>query len=286
MASDDPKEGGNKRKPRWLEAKEKARVKAERREALKAERIAENLDVLFGAHTVREALANPRRRFRRLLATENGVQRVLEGGEPPIRPEIVRPEAISRLLPADAVHQGLYLEAEKLEPLRLSALKENALVVALDQVTDPHNVGAILRTACAFGVDALLTTTRHAPELTGVLAKAASGAVEHVPIVVETNLGRALTTLADRGFRVVGLDSEADVPLSGLTLTRPLILVLGAEGKGLRPSTRALCTDHARIDLPGAIRSLNVSNAAAVALYAVGTALGAGVASSGKIGNS
>lgn len=229
----------------------------------------EDCDILYGIHSVREALANPKRRHRRLLATENAALRLGEDLALPITPEIVKPEAINALLAADAVHQGAYLEAERLPLLRLEKMPQDKIIVALDQVTDPHNVGAILRTAAAFDVGALLTTFRHSPEISGVLAKAASGALEHVPLVGVTNLGRALTELKDQGYLVIGLDSEAPEAMSGLAPRLPLVLVLGAEGKGLRQSTRALCDHLARLELPGAIRSLNVSNAAAISLYAV-----------------
>ena len=141
------------------------------------------------------------------------------------------------------------------------------IVLVLDQITDPHNVGAILRTAAAFAVAAIVTTARHSPEATGVLAKSASGALELVPIISVQNLARGIAALRERGFSVVGLDSEADDELDALPLKAPLALVLGAEGKGLRQGTRAVCERLARLGLPGAIKSLNVSNAAALALY-------------------
>jgi 23S rRNA (guanosine2251-2'-O)-methyltransferase len=144
----------------------------------------------------------------------------------------------------------------------------------LDQITDPHNVGAIMRSAAAFGVNAIVTTARHSPEATGVLAKSASGALELVPFVTVQNLARALTELNDNGFMTVGLDSEGADNLAGVKLEAPLALVLGAEGKGLRQLTRETCRVVARLDMPGEIKSLNVSNAAVLALYIGATRLG------------
>lgn len=233
----------------------------------------EDTDILYGIHSVREALANPARELRRLLATENALARLSQGLDLRIAPELVKPEAISRLVEKDAVHQGAYLEARRLPYRRLKDIAMGGIVLALDQVTDPHNVGAILRSAAAFGVEALVTTFRHSPELTGVLAKAASGALEHVPIAGVTNLGRALTELKEAGFTLLGLDSEAPEAIGSLRLAAPVVLVLGAEGRGLRPSTREHCDHLVRLDLKGAIRSLNVSNAAAIALYAVNEGL-------------
>ncbi len=232
--------------------------------------------VLYGIHTVVEALKNPNRRFVKLVGTENGILRLSEGGALPIEPEVVKADDIGRQLPKDAVHQGVLLIAEPLEPLALDAIPADGLTVALDQVTDPHNVGAVLRSAAAFGVSAMIVTGRHSPEVTGVLAKAASGALEHVPFVEVKNLAKALDELGERGHLRVGLDSDGETPIGAVTLRRPLCLVLGAEGKGLRPVTRASCDVIARLPMPGAIRSLNVSNAAAIALYAVTQAGSAG----------
>ena len=226
--------------------------------------------MLYGWHPVAEALRNPLRRHKRLLATENGAHRLTEElGALPLPAELVRAEAITRLLEPDAVHQGLYLESEPLAGPDLDTLGEDALVLALDQITDPHNVGAIVRTAAAFGVAAIVTTARHSPAVTGVLAKAASGGLEHVPFVVVRNLAEALIALGERGFRRVGLDSEGSTELRAVGAGRPVVLVLGAEGKGLRQRTRECCDTVARLDMPGAIRSLNVSNAASIALYAL-----------------
>ena len=228
--------------------------------------------MLYGWHPVVQALGNAGRRLHRLLATENAAARLAEefGAGLRIAPELVRPSEIGRLLGPDAVHQGLYLEAEPLAAPDLDDLPGDAVLLALDQITDPHNVGAIVRTAAAFGVAGIVTTLRHAPGATGVLAKSASGGLEHVPFVSVRNLAETLIELGARGYTRIGLDSDAARSLDGLTPPRPLVIVLGAEGKGLRERTRGCCDVLARIPFSGAIRSLNVSNAAAIALYALG----------------
>ncbi|GEP03862.1 23S rRNA (guanosine(2251)-2'-O)-methyltransferase RlmB [Methylobacterium oxalidis] len=226
--------------------------------------------VLYGWHPVVQALGNSGRRLHRLLATENGAARLAEAlGTLPIVPEIVRPNAINALLGPDAVHQGLYLEVDPLPAPGLDALPEDALLLALDQITDPHNVGAIVRTAAAFGVAGIVTTLRHSPSATGVLAKSASGGLEHVPLITVRNLAEALIELGERGFTRIGLDSEAETELDAVGPRRPAVVVLGAEGKGLRQRTRECCDVLARIAFTGEIRSLNVSNAAAITLYAL-----------------
>lgn len=226
--------------------------------------------ILYGWHPVAEAVRAGKRTLFRLLATENAARRLAEEfPDSGLAPEIVRPSAIDALVEADAVHQGLYAEAEPLESDDLDTLPDDALVVALDQITDPHNVGAIVRTAAAFGASAILTTARHSPQATGVLAKSASGGLEHVPFVIVRNLGDALVALGARGYLRVGLDSEGPVELERVEARRPLVVVMGAEGKGLRARTRELCDVLARLDMAGAIKSLNVSNAAAIALYAL-----------------
>src|SRR5437763_5856156 len=171
--------------------------------------------LLYGWHTVAAVLANPRRRIRGILASENAVRRLQEEGvAPPLAPQIVKPEAIAARLPADTVHQGLLVEADPLPSPAIEDLGAEGIVLALDQITDPHNVGAILRSAAAFAVKAVVLTARHRPEATGVLAKAASGALELVPMVTVQNLARALTTLNELGFQTVGLDSEGSADLS------------------------------------------------------------------------
>jgi 23S rRNA (guanosine2251-2'-O)-methyltransferase len=227
-----------------------------------------NLAILYGWHTVTAALRNPARRIRRLLVTENAARRLAaEKIAASVPPEVVRPDEIARRLSPDAVHQGLYAEAEPLRAPDIASIDAKGVVLVLDQITDPHNVGAILRTAAAFAVAAVITTVRHSPEATGALAKAASGALEVVPVVLVQNLARGLAALKQRGFLLVGLDSDAEQDMAGLTLRTPLALVLGAEGKGLRQLTRASCDHVVRLALPGEIKSLNVSNAAALALY-------------------
>ncbi|HML07096.1 MAG TPA: RNA methyltransferase [Xanthobacteraceae bacterium] len=224
--------------------------------------------ILYGWHPVTAALANPARRVRRILATANAARRLAEEAVAlPVTPELVRPDAIAAWLSPDSVHQGLLAEVEPLPSPGIEDLSATGIVLALDQVTDPHNVGAILRSAAAFAVAGVIITARHSPQATGVLAKSASGALEIVPLVTVQNLSRALATLEQRGFLVVGLDSAAPEDLAAIDLSAPLALVLGAEGKGLRQGTRAACQRLARLDLPGPITSLNVSNAAALALY-------------------
>ncbi|MDB5568867.1 MAG: methyltransferase, TrmH family, group 3 [Hyphomicrobiales bacterium] len=226
-----------------------------------------DIALIWGYHSVREALRAQRRKFVRLWATAAAAEKLAaELADAKLEAQVVSVEEIDRRLPGDAVHQGLLLEARPLPVVDVEDLPENGLVLVLDQVTDPHNVGAILRTAAAFGVDAIVTTERHSPALTGVLAKTASGGLEHVAIASVVNLARALEALGRMGYLRVGLDSDGERTLNDAPLTRPLALVLGAEGKGLRRLSRENCDILARIDLPGAVRSLNVSNACAVAL--------------------
>jgi 23S rRNA (guanosine2251-2'-O)-methyltransferase len=231
--------------------------------------------ILYGWHPVTLALANPNRTIRKLWLTENAARRLAEENiATRVTPELVRPDVIDRRLGPDAVHQGMLAEVEPLEGLDLDDLPQDGMVLVLDQITDPHNVGAILRSAAAFKVNAVITTARHSPEATGVLAKSASGALELVPIVAVPNLARALTQLNDQGFMTVGLDSEGAENISAVPLSAPLALVLGAEGQGLRRLTRETCNVVARLDMPGEIKSLNVSNAAVLALYIGASKLG------------
>jgi 23S rRNA (guanosine2251-2'-O)-methyltransferase len=224
--------------------------------------------ILYGWHTVSAALANPERGIRKLFLTENAARRLSdENIDTRVPPEIVRPNTIDQRLGPDAVHQGLLAVADPLPSPDIDDLAQEGIVLVLDQITDPHNVGAIIRSAAAFGVAAIITTERHSPTATGVLAKSASGGLEHVPIVHVRNLGDALDALGRDGVMRVGLDSEGSAVLEETSLRGPLALVLGAEDKGLRQRTRSLCDALARLDMPGAIKSLNVSNAAALALY-------------------
>ena len=224
---------------------------------------------LYGLHTVAAAMQNPARRPLRLLVTRNALARLdLDPATlDRCQPEIVEPKVIDRLVGEGAVHQGVALETLPLKPKRLDALGGSDLVLVLDQVTDPHNVGAILRSAVAFNVGALVTTARHSPVESGVLAKAASGALEHIDHIEVRNLAEALGTLSASGFQTVGLDSEGPAILERSITAPKVALVLGAEGKGLRQKTRETVDVLARLDMPGAIRSLNVSNAAVLSLY-------------------
>jgi 23S rRNA (guanosine2251-2'-O)-methyltransferase len=227
---------------------------------------------LYGLHTVRAALDNPLRTRKALLATPNALVRLMEsGGIAGMRVTETTPRELDRLLGQDAVHQGMALEVDPVSRFGLDDIKALKLVVVLDQITDPHNVGAILRTACAFGADAVITTARHSPRETGVMAKSASGALDLVPLIEVRNLGDAIETLKERGLVVVGFDSEAPAPLKPRPVPVPMAIVLGAEGKGLRQRTRELCSEMVRLEMPGPIKSLNVSNAAAIALFAATT---------------
>ncbi len=230
-----------------------------------------DLVALYGFHAVREALRSHKRRLLDIFATPAAAEKLAaEIHDAGLSAHIVEAEALSRRLGADAVHQGVMLEARPFEALDLADIETSSgIVLVLDQITDPHNVGAILRTAAAFRVDAVVMTERHAPEMTGVLAKAASGGLEHAPIVHVVNLARALKSLGEMGYLRVGLDSAGEAALDAAPLTRPLALILGGEGKGLRRLTRENCDLVARLDMAGAIKSLNVSNACAVALTLV-----------------
>jgi 23S rRNA (guanosine2251-2'-O)-methyltransferase len=226
---------------------------------------------IFGFHAVEAALANPARKIRAVHLTENAENRLkphLEArGLTVMR---VTPRDLDRRLGPDTVHQGALLETEELPEPSFKELARAAAdrpLIVLDQVTDPHNVGAILRSAAVFGASGLLMTRRHSPPLGGVLAKAASGALELLPIVRAQNLARALDDLRKVGFTLVGLDGEADTPLEAMDWPSPVALVLGAEGKGLRALTRQTCDRLVRIAADGPLGSLNVSNAAAVALH-------------------
>jgi 23S rRNA (guanosine2251-2'-O)-methyltransferase len=223
---------------------------------------------------VKAALENPVRRFHRILATENAARRLAEDGVAlPMAPELVRPDVIDARLGPDAVHQGLLAETDPLSAPAADELEPAGVVLVLDQVTDPHNVGAILRSAVAFGAGALITTARHSPHESGVLAKSASGALEHIDQIEVKNLADALGQLHEAGFRTIGLDSEGPEELEKSLSGEKIALVLGAEGKGLRQKTRETVTTLARLDMPGPIRSLNVPNAAAISLYAAGAFL-------------
>jgi 23S rRNA (guanosine2251-2'-O)-methyltransferase len=224
--------------------------------------------MLYGLHAVEAALANPRRTVVRVVATENAAHRLgpllAKRG---LTPEAATPRDLDRLLGFDAVHQGIAAEVEPLPPVALDEVDPSGMLLVLDQVTDPQNVGAALRSAAAFGASGLVMTERHSPPLHGALAKAASGAVDLVPVILVKNLAQCLAELGERGFLRVGLAEQGDQALEKAALARPLALVLGAEGKGLRQLTRKHCDLICRISTTSALASLNVSNAAAVALH-------------------
>jgi 23S rRNA (guanosine2251-2'-O)-methyltransferase len=234
--------------------------------------------LIWGLHAVRAAWLNPKRRCFRLWLTEAGEKAMARPREDAHDLLLKRPDAkrverfeLDRLVPPGSVHQGVVLEAAPLHEPSLHDIiagdNPPDLLIMLDQATDPHNVGAILRSAAAFGAGAVIMTERNAPGLTGVLAKAASGATEHVPQIHVVNLARVLDELQEAGYWRVGLAEEGAKELSALDLSGRTVLVLGAEGEGLRQLTRKKCDELAKLPTSGPIGSLNVSNAAAVGLY-------------------
>jgi 23S rRNA (guanosine2251-2'-O)-methyltransferase len=252
-------------KPAWVIEKERAR-RAESRETV----------WLFGLHAVRDALVNPARERLRLVLTKNAADKLTEAiATSGMTPEIVDPRRFDVPIDEGSVHQGAALEARPLHWGDLETVcttgKGAPLVVLLDRVTDPHNVGAILRSAEVFGARAVIAPHRHSAPETGALAKTASGALERQPYLRVPNLADAMETLKDMGFVLLGLDGEAETTLAEAVAevaSRPVGIVLGAEGPGLREKTRDTCDRLVRIPYAGGFGSLNVSNAAAVALYA------------------
>jgi 23S rRNA (guanosine2251-2'-O)-methyltransferase len=237
---------------------------------------------LFGLHAVRDALMNPRRCRHRLIVTPNAAAKLAEAvAAAGIAPEIAGPRKFPAPLDPQSVHQGAALETEPLDWGSLAdlcaptAVSPAPILVLLDRVTDPHNVGAVLRSAEVFGARAVIAPRHHSAPETGALAKAASGALERQPYLRVRNLGDAMQELAAMGYVLVGLDGAAEAELGPLLAAepgRPLALILGSEGVGLRQRTRELCRALARIDAASEFASLNVSNAAAVALYAASEA--------------
>ena len=224
--------------------------------------------MIYGIHAIKAALANMDRRVIKILATRNAADRIRRESEARgLVPVIVEPEAISLITGPEAVHQGMLLIAKNLATMDLHDVMDKRFLVVLDQITDPHNVGAIIRSAVAMGADAIITTHRNAPRETGLLAKTASGGLDCISMVHVTNLAQALIKLRDFGFVTIGLDSEAPHDLANTLYGERLALVLGAEGSGLRRLARERCDTLARLDMPGTIKSLNVSNAAALSFF-------------------
>ncbi len=231
---------------------------------------------IYGIHAVTEAWNNPNRFINSLYITEQALQN-FDMGASVKRPEstIVAKEQLDKAFPHGAVHQGIALNCAPLEEMsagdfvRSAANKDKSVILMLDQVTDPHNVGAIIRSASAFGADGIIMQRKHAPELTGVLAKTACGGVEHMAVAYETNLSRAIEELQEGGFFVYGLDERGEKNIGEINTDGKTVLVLGAEGSGLRRLVADHCDEMVKLPTQPPIASLNVSNAAAVALYAL-----------------
>lgn len=231
---------------------------------------------LYGRHAVAAALANPDRRVRKVLATRNGADWLAENGVAPdalSKVEIGKPHIIDRALPPGAVHQGVAAEVFDLPRTRLKDIcaepRAGEAVLVLDQITDPQNIGAIFRGAAAFGARAIIVQDRRTPPLAGALAKAAAGAIETLPCVKAVNIARSLEALADLGYFTIGLTGDASATLDDVDRAQPIALALGAEGAGLRALVASTCLERVRIPIAPAMESLNVSTAAAVALYAL-----------------
>jgi 23S rRNA (guanosine2251-2'-O)-methyltransferase len=237
--------------------------------------------LIWGIHAVDAALRNPRREVKRLLLTDNAAHRLAEAlTTRPLAPQSVAPRDLDRELGPETVHQGAFLETAPLPEPSLGEILQSTpapLLVVLDQVTDPHNVGAILRSAAAFGVAALIMTRRHSPPLGGALAKSASGALELVPVLHVANLARALAELGDNGVFRLGLDGAAEESIEDVIVPDSMppvaiALVLGAEEHGLRRLSKDTCDRLVRLTTPGALASLNVSTAAAIAMHHIALA--------------
>jgi 23S rRNA (guanosine2251-2'-O)-methyltransferase len=228
----------------------------------------------WGKHAVAAALDNPERKVLRAWATHEMAEFMRFPKEVPLT--LADVADLGRLVPSDAPHQGVVIEVEPLEDIWLgdilSAAPERAVLLVLDQVTDPHNIGAILRTAAAFGAIGIVTQDRHSPPEGGVIAKAASGALERMPWARVVNLARALDEIAEAGFWRIGLAGDAEMELKEALGPQRVALVLGAEGPGMRHNTREHCDAVARLPISDAVESLNVSNATAIALYAASIA--------------
>jgi len=229
---------------------------------------------LWGRHAVEAALLNPIRQHHKLWATREGIDSLCGELPPDFTVEYAQALDLARLVARDAPHQGLVLECAPLPDVHLDEVLDAdpaRPIVVLDQVTDPHNVGAILRSAAAFNACAIVTQDRHAPPESGALAKSASGALEIVPWVRVVNLARAMEQIADAGYWRIGLAGEAEATLAEAMPAGAIALVLGAEGEGMRHNIAQHCDALARLPISEAMESLNVSNAAAIALYAVAT---------------
>ncbi|MFA7277092.1 MAG: 23S rRNA (guanosine(2251)-2'-O)-methyltransferase RlmB [Pseudobdellovibrionaceae bacterium] len=249
----------------------------------KPERAAPRIKInLFGFHAVESALLNPERTIHKIYTTDASADETYrlvdeankKGFDHP-EPIYLEGQTFDRALPKGTVHQGIGIDCDPLPDVFLpdiinkTAAKEKSIIVLLDQVTDPHNLGAVIRSACAFGADAIIVQSRHAPELSGIVAKTASGAMEHLPVIYETNLARAIESLQEHGFFALAMDERGEKTIGQAPKYQKTLIVLGAEGPGLRPLVRDKCDILVKLPTSGTLSSLNVSNAAAVALYAI-----------------
>jgi 23S rRNA (guanosine2251-2'-O)-methyltransferase len=271
------KDFSRNRRPAPVAGKEKSHGKAEKRPALPRQERVEGpsggAQWLYGLHAVQAALGNPRRKLGRAVLTPRAIETLGSRLLARVQVQTSDPAGVDRLLPPGAVHQGAALEAWPLKPRDLDEIlaeprpNQRRLVLVLDQLSDPHNVGAILRTAAAFQVSAVIVQDRHAPPQSGALAKAASGALDSIPYIEVVNIARALDDLAKHGFWRIALAGDGDCSLAEAATAGDIALVLGSEGAGIRRLVRERCEASAFIPISATMESLNVSNAAAIALY-------------------
>ncbi len=235
---------------------------------MKNQTVSSKTTIFFGKHACVAALKNNKRKIRKIYVTDKNA-RILPYNTKHPTPKIMQMKDFDKILPKDSVHQGIAIETESLANIDIKSIDLNGVIIILDQVTDPHNVGAIIRSCVAFGASAIIMSKDHAPFESGTLAKSASGALEEIPVCKVTNLARTMDYLKKSGYWIAGMDGKAKITLDKANLSEKTAIVMGAEGKGLRDLTRKSCDLLIKLNITDQVESLNVSNAAAIALYEI-----------------